>query len=106
VWTVVREGEHRIAYVGEASNLMKRQREHVIWTLGGGYLKEEIGWLKVVFAVLAAIDASLMGWLAQNYTTASRLLVVAGTAATVAITVGIVRINRLAYRRIKQLEDV
>jgi hypothetical protein len=37
VWTVVREGEHRIAYVGEASNLMKRQREHVIWTLGGGY---------------------------------------------------------------------
>jgi hypothetical protein len=69
-------------------------------------LKEEIGWLKVVFAVLAAIDASLMGWLAQNYTTASRLLVVAGTAATVAITVGIVRINRLAYRRIKQLEDV
>jgi hypothetical protein len=38
-------------------------------------LKEEIGWLKVVFGVLVAIDASLLGWLAQSYGTASRLLV-------------------------------
>ena len=30
-------------------------------------LKEEIGWLKVVFAILIAIDVSLVGWLAQNY---------------------------------------
>ena len=29
-------------------------------------LKEEIGWLKVVFAILVAIDISLVGWLAQN----------------------------------------
>ena len=27
-------------------------------------LKEEIGWLKVVFAVLVEIDISLVGWLA------------------------------------------
>jgi hypothetical protein len=51
-------------------------------------LKEEIGWLKVVFAVLVAIDASLIGWLAQNYAEASGILVVAATAATVAITIG------------------
>ena len=36
-------------------------------------LKEEIGWLKVMFAVLVAIDASLVGWLAQNYAKASGL---------------------------------
>ena len=34
-------------------------------------LKEEIGWLKVVFAILVAIDISLVGWLAQNYDVAS-----------------------------------
>lgn len=28
-------------------------------------LKEEVGWLKVVFGVLVAIDASLLGWLAN-----------------------------------------
>lgn len=68
-------------------------------------LKEEIGWLKVLFAVLVAIDASLMGWLAQNYATASRLLIFAATAATVAVTFAVVRVNRLAYRRIEQLEE-
>ena len=49
-------------------------------------LKEEIGWLKVVFGILVAIDASQVGWLAQNYTTASRLLVLAGGAGTAAVT--------------------
>ena len=68
-------------------------------------LKEEYGWLKVVFGVLVAIDASLLGWLAQNYATASRLLVLTGTAVIVAVTVAIVRVNRLAYRRIEQLEE-
>lgn len=68
-------------------------------------LKEEIGWLKVVFGILVAIDASLLGWLAQNYATASRLLVLTGTAVTVAVTVAVVRVNRLAYRRIEQLEE-
>jgi hypothetical protein len=28
-------------------------------------IKEELGWLKVVFGVLAAIDTSLVAWLAQ-----------------------------------------
>ena len=37
-------------------------------------LKEEVGWLKVVFGVLVALDASLLGWLAQNYASASHLL--------------------------------
>lgn len=68
-------------------------------------IKEEIGWLKLVFGVLVAIDASLVGWLAQNYATASRLLALAGVTAIGVITFVVVRINRLAYRRIEQLED-
>ena len=68
-------------------------------------IKEEIGWLKLMFGVLVAIDASLVGWLAQNYATASRLLVLAGVAATAVVTFAVVRVNRLAYRRLEELEN-
>jgi len=37
-------------------------------------LKEELGWLKLVFAVLVAVDVSLVGWLAENYQTAAQCL--------------------------------
>jgi len=30
-------------------------------------IKEEIGWLKLVFGALVAVDVSLIAWLAQNY---------------------------------------
>lgn len=69
-------------------------------------LKEEIGWLKVVFGFLVAIDASLLAWLAQNYATATRPQVFVDAAAAVAMTYALVRVNRLAYRRLEQLEDV
>ena len=68
-------------------------------------LKEEIGWLKLVFGVLVAIDASLVGWLAQNYANANWVLVVCGVIATAVVTLGVVRINRFAYHRMKELED-
>ena len=30
-------------------------------------LKEEIGWLKVIFAISIAADISLIAWLIQNF---------------------------------------
>ncbi len=68
-------------------------------------LKEEIGWLKLVFGALLAVDVSLVAWLAQNYATADRILVLAGLAATLILTGVVVWVNRLAYLRIEQLED-
>jgi uncharacterized membrane protein len=68
-------------------------------------LKEEIGWLKVVFAVSVAVDASLVAWLAQNFDTTSRFLLVAGVVAVVVLAVVVAYVNRLAYRRLKELED-
>jgi uncharacterized membrane protein len=68
-------------------------------------LKEEIGWLKVVFAVSVALDASLVAWLAQNFETTSRFLLVAGVVAVVVLAVVVAYVNRLAYRRLKELED-
>ena len=69
-------------------------------------LKEEIGWLKVAFAIAVALDASLVAWLAQNYATASPIIVGAALVAALVIAGVVVVINRRAYRRIEELEDV
>jgi len=39
-------------------------------------LKEEIGWLKVIFSISVAIDISLVGWIVQNYTKSTQLLII------------------------------
>lgn len=53
-------------------------------------IKEEIGWLKLVFAALIAIEVSLIGWLAQNYTSAGTLTSIGAFLTIVAAGVGIV----------------
>jgi len=68
-------------------------------------IKEEIGWLKVPFGLLAVIDASLLGWLAQSYTKADPALVVATIVAAIVVSGDIFQINRIAYRRIGDLEE-
>jgi small basic protein len=68
-------------------------------------IKEEIGWLKVVFAVTVALDASLVAWLAQNYDTARPVIVATGFVAALVLAFVVVYVNRLAYRRLKELED-
>ena len=68
-------------------------------------IKEEVGWLKVVFAVTVAVDASLVAWLAQNYDRASPVIVATGFVAALVLAFVVVYVNRLAYRRLKELED-
>ena len=53
-------------------------------------LKEEIGWLKVVFALLVATDISLIAWLSQNYATAGLLLNLSCALAVVVVTGAVV----------------
>lgn len=69
-------------------------------------IKEEIGWLKVIFGILVATDISLLAWLAQNVGSASRIQVFVGLAAVVSVTGAVVWVNRMAYARIKQLENL
>ena len=69
-------------------------------------LKEEIGWLKVAFGIAVAIDVSLVAWVAQNYETATPVVIVTAVIAAVVLAVMIVLINRRAFRRIEALEDV
>ena len=69
-------------------------------------LKEEIGWLKVVFGILAAIDISLLAWLAHNYRSARTLLLVIAALAVAGITVAVVWVSHRAYQRIDELEEL
>ncbi len=39
-------------------------------------LKEEIGWLKIVFAILIATDISLIAWVIQNYGKIGKFLLI------------------------------
>ena len=66
-------------------------------------IKEEIGWLKIVFAVLIAVDISLVAWLAQNYQLATRLLVGCAVVAVIFVSAGVVWVNRAAMRRFEAL---
>ena len=69
-------------------------------------LKEEIGWLKVIFGILVATALSLVAWIAQNYRTAPEFLVIACTIAVFAVTAGIVWVNKTAYQKIDEMEEL
>ena len=69
-------------------------------------VKEEIGWLKVVFAILLAADISLVAWGVQNYEKASPLLLTIGVIAAFLVTLTIIWVNSVAYRKINKLEDL
>ena len=69
-------------------------------------LREEIGWLKVIFTILIATDISLVAWGIQNYGKASLSLLIIGAIGGLLITFAIVWINRVAYRKINELEEL
>ena len=69
-------------------------------------IKEQIGWLKVVFGGLIAIDVSLLAWLAQNFRTAYFSLIVLSVIAVAGTTIAIVGVNHSAFRRMAKLEKL
>ena len=69
-------------------------------------VKEEIGFLKLVFAVLVALDASLVAWISQNFRTAHVVLLIGALVGVLLFTGAVVWITRLAYRRFQQLEEL
>ncbi len=69
-------------------------------------IKEEIGWLKLVFAGFLAIDVSLVGWLAQHYKAAGIVLGTLAVVAIVAVTAVLVVVNRSAFKRMAKLENL
>ena len=69
-------------------------------------VKEEIGWLKVIFAISIATVLSLIAWLIENYEKGQRLLLVIGGVAAFLIMLAIIWINSVAKRKIDKLEEL
>ena len=68
-------------------------------------VKEEIGWLKVIFAMSIATALSEGAWVLQNYGKASRVLLILNILGALIFTIISIGINRVAYQKINQLED-
>jgi len=69
-------------------------------------VKEELGWLKVVFAIAVATNLSLMGYLAQHYKTQDILFTIANGIAILFVTIIIVYVNKIAYKKIDEIGDL
>ena len=69
-------------------------------------LKEEIGWLRIVFGILIAVDISLVAWVVQNYNKADIFLLIISIVWVGVITAIIFFFTKAAYRRIDELEDL
>ena len=69
-------------------------------------VKEELGWLKVVFAIAVATNLSLMAYLVQNYKTQDILFSILNGSAIVLLTFLIIIINRKAYKKIDEIGEL
>ena len=69
-------------------------------------VKEEIGWLKVVFAIFIATVLSLIAWLVETYGKGQRLLLIIGGVAAFLIMLATIKINSVAKQRIDKLEEL
>ena len=69
-------------------------------------IKESIGWLKVIFAILVATDISLIGWLFSNYDDISAVKSIVSTFVMIVVSIGIIFVNRKAMAKIDELEDL
>ena len=67
-------------------------------------IKEEIGWLKLLFGITVAVEVSLLAWLAQNYGTADAILVIGGSVAAALVATFGVLIYLRVLRRLEDLE--
>ena len=68
--------------------------------------KEELGWLKVIFAIAIATDLSLMGYLAQHYENQGVLFSIINIVAIFLDTIIVVIINKKAYKKIDEIGEL
>jgi len=69
-------------------------------------VKELIGYLKVLFGILVAIDIAIIGWLFRNDKELSEIKITLSIAAIIVTTIAIVIINRKILQKINELEEL
>ena len=68
-------------------------------------IKEQIGWLKVIFGMLFATDISLIAYLFTKVSFLSLLQIVIVLLGLVLVTIAIIYVNKKAMDKIDSLED-
>ena len=69
-------------------------------------IKEFIGYLKVIFALVLATTIGLISWLVQNYQSADKLLLYADVLRVVVLVITLILINRKILSDIKRLKEL
>ena len=69
-------------------------------------IKEFIGYLKVVFALVLATTIGLVSWLVQNYQSAEKLLLYADVMLILVLVITLLLINRKILSDIKRLKEL
>jgi len=69
-------------------------------------IKEQIGWLKVLFGLLFATDISLIAYLFNKIEMLSFLKIILVLIGLVLVTIAIRIINKKAMNKIDELEDI
>ena len=68
--------------------------------------KELIGYMKVIFSILIAIDVSLVAWLFKHGSVLVDYYIYASSILVVLITVAIIWINATILKKIDELEEM
>ena len=69
-------------------------------------IKEKIGYLKVIFGLMVAVEVSMVGWLFQHADRIDSIKIGIIATAIVLIAVSIVVINRAILQKIDELEEL
>ena len=69
-------------------------------------IKEQIGWLKVVFALLFATDLSLIAYLFNNLEMLNGIKIALVLIGLFFVTIGMLYVNKVAMHKIDSLEDL
>jgi len=69
-------------------------------------IKESIGYFKVIFGILVAIDISIIGWLFRYYDHISNSKIVYASFSIMFITLGVIYINKKILEKIDSLEEL
>ena len=69
-------------------------------------IKEFIGYLKVIFALVLATTIGLISWLVQNYQSAGKLLLYADVLLVMVLVITLILINRKMLSDIKRLKEL
>ena len=69
-------------------------------------VKEQIGWLKVVFGLLFATEISMIAYLFKNIEQLAFLQILLVIIALIIVALALIYTNKKAMRKINSLEDM